>query len=159
MLSYFEAIGHLGRSKQKVCPELFLPLAQECISAGFPSPADEYTDARINLNETLIKNPSSTFFLRVSGTSMLGAGIMDGDLLLVDRSLEPYPNRIVVAILDGAFTVKRLTFYKGEIYLEAENPNHPKLNLNNYETIQIWGVAIYSIHRLDPIIQSPWTKL
>ena len=81
-----------------------LPLVSECISAGFPSPADNYIEAEINLNEELIKNPISTFLLRVQGDSMRNAGVLNGDLLIVDRSLNPQPGHVVVAILDGAFT-------------------------------------------------------
>ena len=128
------------------------------ISAGFPSPADEYIEAGIDLNEELIKHPSSTFFIRVSGSSMTEDGIMDGDLLVVDRSLEPRPNRIVVVILNGEFTLKKLIHYQGASYLEAKNSNHTKLDLHNFENIQIWGVAIYAIHRVDPIFHSPWVK-
>ena len=125
-----------------------LPLAGECIAAGFPSPANDYIEIGIDLNEQLIQNPSSTFFLRVSGHSMTGAGIHDGDLLVIDRSLEPQPGHIVVAILDGAFTLKRLTRHREWLYLEAEHPNYPSLDLRKYDNVQIWGVAIHSIHNL-----------
>ncbi len=129
---------------------LVLPLAGESISAGFPSPADDYLEVGIDLNKQLISHPASTFFLRVSGHSMNGAGINDGDLLVVDRSLDPHPGNIVIAILDGAFTLKRLTRHLGELRLEAENPDYPPLKLNNYGEVQIWGVATYSIHTLKP---------
>lgn len=95
------------------CQRLSLPLASEQVAAGFPSPADDYIDVGIDLNEQLIRHPSSTFFLRVSGDSMTGAGIHHGDLLVVDRSLEPCPGRVVVAVLDGAFTLKRLARHRG----------------------------------------------
>ena len=96
---------------------LSLPLASDQIAAGFPSPADDYIDVGIDLNEQLIRHPSSTFFLRVSGDSMTGAGIHHGDLLVVDRSLDPRPGRVVVAVLDGAFTLKRLARYCGHLRL------------------------------------------
>ncbi len=128
--------------------KLPLPLAGECIAAGFPSPADDYIEIGIDLNEQLIKNPTSTFFLRVSGHSMNGAGILNGDLLVVDRSLDPKPGHIVVAILDGDFTLKRLTNDQGIPYLEAENPNYPRIDLRHYGDVNIWGVAIHSIHNL-----------
>ena len=104
---------------------LSLPLANEYIAAGFPSPADDYIDIGIDLNELLIRHPTSTFFLRVSGHSMIGAGIQNGDLLVVDRSLDPKPGHIVIAVLDGAFTLKRMTFNRGVLSLEAEHPNYP----------------------------------
>ena len=118
------------------------------ISAGFPSPANDYLDIGIDLNEQLIKNPASTFFLRVSGNSMSGAGIQDGDLLIVDRSIDPHPGLIVVAILDGAFTLKRLILDQGNLYLAAEHPKYPRLDLRNYGDVYIWGVAVYAIHYL-----------
>ncbi len=138
---------------------LILPLASECVSAGFPSPADDYIDTGIDLNEELIKHPASTFFLRVSGHSMIGSGVKDGDLLLVDRSLDARPGSIVVAILDGNFTVKRLERHRGIICLEADHPSHPPIDLSCYENIQIWGVAIYSIHNLKHPSPSTWSKL
>jgi DNA polymerase V len=127
---------------------LQLPLAGDTVAAGFPSPADDYIDVGIDLNEALIRHPSSTFFLRVSGDSMTGAGIHHGDLLLVDRSLEPRPQRIVVAVLDGAFTLKRLTRHRGQLRLEAANPAYPPLELHQCGDVQIWGVAIHVIHPL-----------
>ena len=136
-------------SLKAVRPAISLPLASECIAAGFPSPADDYIDIGIDLNEQLIKHPMSTFFLRVNGHSMTGAGIYDGDLLIVDRSLDPQPGRIVVAILDSAFTLKRLTRHDGTLHLEAEHPDYPPINLHNYNDVQIWGVVIYSIHNLQ----------
>ncbi len=128
---------------------LFRPLFLEKITAGFPSPAEDYIDIAIDLNEHLIRHPSSTFFLRVSGQSMTGAGIYDGDLLVVDRSLDPKPGKIVVAILDGDFTVKQLTYHHNFPYLEAHNPDYPAIDLRKYGDVQIWGVAIYSIHNLQ----------
>ena len=127
-----------------------LPLAGESVSAGFPSPANDYLDIGIDLNEQLIRHPSSTFFLRVSGHSMAGAGIQDGDLVVVDRGLNAHPGQIVIAVLDGAFTIKRLVRQRNVLYLEAEHPNYPPIDLRNYDDNQIWGVAVYSIHRLGP---------
>ena len=127
---------------------LELPLATERVAAGFPSPADDYIDVGIDLNEQLIRHPSSTFFLRVSGHSMNGAGIHDGDLLVVDRSLDPKPGRIVIAVLDGAFTLKRLVRHQGRLRLEAANSAYPPLELHRCGDVQIWGVAIHVIHSL-----------
>ena len=127
---------------------LTLPLAGERVAAGFPSPADDYVEVGIDLNEQLIHHPTSTFFLRVSGDSMLGAGIHDGDLLVVDRSLDARPGRVVVAVLDGAFTLKRLVRHQGRLRLEAANSAYPPLELHCCGDVQIWGVAIHVIHPL-----------
>ena len=127
---------------------LTLPLAGERVAAGFPSPADDYVEVGIDLNEQLIHHPTSTFFLRVSGDSMLGAGIHDGDLLVVDRSLDARPGRVVVAVLDGAFTLKRLVRHRGRLRLEAANSAYPPLELHRCGDVQIWGVAIHVIHPL-----------
>ncbi len=129
--------------------QTFLPLEKGVVSAGFPSPAEDYLDTGIDLNEQLIRHPTSTFLLRISGDSMSNAGIHNGDLLIVDRSLEPKPGRIVVAILDGAFTLKRLVRYKNELRLEAENPQYPPIEFCYYDNIEIWGVATYSIHNIN----------
>ena len=129
--------------------ELLLPLAIGAVAAGFPSPADDYLDIGIDLNEQLIRNPTSTFFLRVSGNSMTEAGVQDGDLLIVDRSLDPKPGHTVVAVLDGEFTLKRLVHRQGVLYLEAGNPDYPPIDLRHYGEVQIWGVAVYSIHSLN----------
>lgn len=125
-----------------------LPLAEERVAAGFPSPADDYVEVGIDLNEQLIRHPTSTFFLRVSGHSMTGAGIHDGDLLVVDRGMDPRPGRVVVAILDGAFTLKRLTQHRGRLRLEAAHPDYPPFELHDSHDVQIWGVAIHVIHPL-----------
>ena len=127
---------------------LQLPLAGEQVAAGFPSPAEDYVDVGIDLNDQLIRHPTSTFFLRVSGDSMTGAGIHDGDLLVVDRSLNPRPGRVVVAVLDGGFTLKRLVRHQGRLRLEAANPNYPPLELQTCGDVQIWGVAVHVIHPL-----------
>ena len=127
---------------------LQLPLASEQVAAGFPSPAEDYVDVGIDLNDQLIRHPTSTFFLRVSGDSMTGAGIHDGDLLVVDRSLNPRPGRVVVAVLDGGFTLKRLVRHQGRLRLEAANPDFPPLELQTCGDVQIWGVAVHVIHPL-----------
>ena len=127
---------------------LLIPLATETISAGFPSPAEDYIELGIDLNKYLIKNPISTFFLRVSGNSMNNAGIYNDDLLIIDRSINPNPGHIVVALLDGEFTLKRLIKKQDTYYLKADKENYPAINLYEYIDIQIWGVAIYSIHEL-----------
>ena len=123
-----------------------IPLLNDSVSAGFPSPADDYTEESIDLNEHLISNPFSTFFLRVKGDSMINAGIKDKDLIIVDKSLIAKPGNIVIAMIDGEFTIKRLSIKNDELYLKAENHNYPDFSFKNYIDVQIWGVVIYSIH-------------
>ena len=126
-----------------------IPFASETISAGFPSPAEDYVEPGIDLNKYLIRNPVSTFFLRVSGNSMNNAGIYNNDLLIIDRSINPTPGHIVVALLDGEFTLKRLIKKENNYYLKADKENYPAINLYEYIDIEIWGVATYSIHELQ----------
>ena len=123
-----------------------VPLLNDSVSAGFPSPADDYTEENIDLNEHLISNPFSTFFLRVKGDSMINAGIKDKDLIIVDKSLIAKPGNIVIAMIDGEFTIKRLSIKNDELYLKAENHNYPDFRFKNHIDVQIWGVVIYSIH-------------
>ena len=135
-------------SSEKASSRLLIPLLKETISAGFPSPAEDYIEIGIDLNKYLIKNPISTFVLRVSGNSMNNAGIYNNDLLIIDRSINPNPGHIVVALLDGEFTLKRLIKEEDNYYLKADKENYPSINLYEYIDIQIWGVATYSIHEL-----------
>ena len=135
-------------AEKEVFPTRLFPLSSERVSAGFPSPAEEYLELGIDLNQYLIKNPISTFFLRVSGNSMNKSGIYNNDLLIIDRSINPNPGHIVVALLDGEFTLKRLIKEKNNYYLKADKENYPAINLYEYLDIEIWGVAIYSIHEL-----------
>ena len=123
-----------------------LPLLGDSVSAGFPSRADDYTEQNIDLNEHLIRNPFSTFFLRVKGDSMINSGIQSHDLIIVDKSLIAKPGNIVIAMIDGEFTVKRLEKKNDELYLKSENNDYPDFNFKNHNEIQIWGVVIYSIH-------------
>ena len=125
---------------------LKIPLLSDYVSAGFPSPADDYKEENIDLNEHLISNPFSTFFLRVKGDSMINAGIKDKDLIIVDKSLTAKPGNIVIALIDGEFTIKRLSMKNNELYLKAENLNYPEFRFKNHIEVQIWGVVIYSIH-------------
>ncbi len=123
-----------------------IPLLADSVSAGFPSPADDYTEENIDLNEHLISNPFSTFFLRVKGDSMINAGIKDKDLIIVDKSLTARPGNIIIAMIDGEFTIKRLSIKNNELYLKSENHNYPDFRFKNHIDVQIWGVVIYSIH-------------
>ena len=101
------------------------------MQAGFPSPADDYLEGALDLNEHLIRYPAATFFLRVIGDSMVGAGIHSGDLLIVDRSINPVDGRIVIAIIDGELTVKRLSQQHGKVRLISENPNYPTIKIRD----------------------------
>jgi len=123
-----------------------IPLLNDSVSAGFPSPADDYTEDNIDLNEHLISNPFSTFFLRVKGDSMINAGIKDKDLIIVDKSLTAKPGNIIIAMVDGEFTIKRLSIKNNELYLKSENHHYPDFRFKNHLDVQIWGVVIYSIH-------------
>ena len=125
-----------------------LPLYLSKIYAGFPSPADDYLDRRLDLNEFLIKHPAATFFVRVEGDSMVDAGIYSGDILIVDRSLEPKNNKIIVAVVNGEFTVKRFRKTKGKIYLLSENPDFNPIEVTDETDFEVWGVVIHVIHSL-----------
>lgn len=128
--------------------QLPLPLAITHIPAGFPSPGDDYLDKKLDLNEFLITHPAATFFVRVQGESMIQAGINSGDILIVDRALEPTPGKIVIAALDGELTVKRIQKIDGKLYLASENPKFPPLEINPEQSLTIWGVVTYVIHQV-----------
>lgn len=120
----------------------------ESVAAGFPSPAQDYQTAPINLSEYLIRDLNSTFLVRVSGDSMEGAGISDGDELIVDRSLTARDMSVVIAILDGEMTVKRLRLINGGVVLQAENPSYPSIQVRELSELDIWGVVIKCIHNV-----------
>lgn len=124
-----------------------LPFFSTKISAGFPSPAEDFIEKKLDLNEYLIKNPSATFFIKVSGHSMKNAGIFDGDILVVDRSIEPSDNKIVIGVVNGEFTVKRLTKENNKLYLMPENPDFKPLEINESMDVSVWGVVTYTIHK------------
>jgi len=127
--------------------KLFFPLSSSDISAGFPSPADDYFDKTLDLNEYLIKNPASSFLLRVKGDSMVDAGIFEGDIVIVDKALEASNGKIVIAIVDGEFTIKRIMEKKGKLFLKAENPNYKAIEVTEEMDVKIWGVVCYTIHK------------
>lgn len=122
--------------------------APTAVPAGFPSPAQDYYDAPLDLMEHLVKDRTSTFILRVSGSSMEGAGISDGDELIVDRALSPNDGSVVVAILDGELTVKRLRITVRGVVLQAENASYPDLTVGELSELDIWGVAVTCLHAL-----------
>ncbi len=131
-------------------PRLTLPLFGCPVLAGFPSPATDYVSEHLDLNEHLIAHKEATFFVRAKGLSMVGAGIQDGDLLVVDRSLTPVHRCVVIAVVDGEFTCKRLYKHAGRIRLIAENPEFPAIDFNDGQELQIWGVVTNVIHRMLP---------
>ncbi|MBT4868934.1 MAG: translesion error-prone DNA polymerase V autoproteolytic subunit [Polaribacter sp.] len=118
------------------------------ISAGFPSPADDFRETRISLDDELIQNKDATFFAKVKGQSMIDAGLDDNDLLVIDRSLEPTNNKIAVCFLDGEFTVKRLRVEKNEVWLQPENPNYPIISITEENDFVIWGIVTNVIKKV-----------
>lgn len=120
------------------------------VAAGFPSPAENYIEEKLNLDKHLIKNKESTFFVRVSGDSMINVGIFDNDILVVDRSLIPVRQSIVIASIDGELVVKKLVKdqIKKDFYLKSENKNYPDIRLNSNSDTIIWGIVTYTIHSL-----------
>lgn len=116
--------------------------------AGWPSPAEDYVEEVLDLHHLLVKNPPATYFLRAMGHSMTGAGIHDGDLLVVDRSREARSGRVVIAKVAGELTIKRLLKKNGRIFLAAENPDYPDFDVTGREDADIWGVVTYVIHSL-----------
>ena len=118
------------------------------VPAGFPSPADDYIDCHLDLHEHLIEHPAATFYVRASGDSMVGAGIHDGDLLIVDRAVEPRDGHIVIAVVHGELTVKRLRRRQGRLYLVSDGNAHPPLAITEEMDLLIWGVCRHVIHGL-----------
>jgi len=122
-----------------------MPYFDTGISAGFPSPADDFMENRLSLDVTLIDDTESTFFARVNGNSMIGAGLYDGDLLVIDRSVEPYDGCIAVCFVEGEFTVKRIKKEKNRVTLMPENPDYEPIVIEGETILIIWGVVNYSI--------------
>lgn len=127
---------------------LKIPFYATAVPAGFPSPADDYLDKRLDLNELVIRHPAATFFVKVEGTSMVGAGIHPGDTLVVDRAVQPAGERVVVAVVDGEFTVKRIRKRGARLFLLSENPAVAPLEVPPQADFQVWGVVTYVVHRV-----------
>ena len=123
-------------------------LAEEGISAGFPSPADDFKEIRISLDKELVKNKEATFYARVNGDSMIGAGLDDGDLLVIDRSLDPENGKIAVCLIDRDFTVKRIKKEKNKLFLVPENKNYNSIELKEDNELIIWGIVEYVIKKV-----------
>ena len=126
---------------------LILPVAGDCVRAGFPSPAEDFQVERLDLTSILVSHPQATFFLRLRGDSMRDAGLFDGDLLVVNRALKPAHQDIVIAVVDGEFTCKTLWLKFGRMKLVAANPTYPEIVPKEGQTIEVWGVVTASIKR------------
>jgi len=124
------------------------PLFMVPVAAGFPSPAEDYLEGKLDLNKYLIKHPAATFFVRVTGDSMVAAGIHPGDILIVDRSIEPSDKKVVIAVIEGELTVKRIRMLKGKIVLMPENEKYKPLQIDGEMNFEIWGVVTNVIHPL-----------
>ena len=118
------------------------------ISAGFPSPAEDFSENRLSLDDELVKNKETTFYARVSGQSMIGAGLDDNDLLVIDRSIAPTNNKIAVCFLDGEFTVKRLKVESSGVWLQPENPNYQAIQVTSENNFIIWGIVTNVVKKL-----------
>lgn len=127
--------------------ELRLHFAEQGVSAGFPSPAFDFEDTSIDLNEHLISNPAATFYGRVKGDSLKNAGISDGDLLIIDRSSEPANGKIAVCYIDGEFTAKRIQISESEVLLIPENENYETIRVTEENDFLIWGIVSYAIKK------------
>lgn len=125
--------------------ELYLPYVEEGISAGFPSPALDFIDQSIDLNRHLVKHPSATFYGRVKGYSLKNAGIDDGDLMVIDRSLEPVNGKIAVCFIDGEFTAKRIKVTKEEVWLMPDNEDYSPIKITEDNHLMIWGIVTHVI--------------
>jgi len=123
-----------------------LPFSQSFVKAGFPSPAQDYIEDRVDIFNRIVRNPTSTFLVRAKGDSMEGRGIQSGDILVVDKSLLAKNNSIVVAYIDGEFTVKRFFKSSNRVYLYPANDNYKSIEINKENDFQIWGVVTFVIH-------------
>jgi DNA polymerase V len=127
---------------------LRVPMMAWPAACGFPSPAEDYVDRPLDFNELLIEHPAATFAIRIEGDSMTGAGIFPGDIAVVDRAREPVNGSIILALLDGAFTVKRYRMKDGAVVLQAENPGFADMRLTDGQSFEVWGVITRSIRML-----------
>jgi|TARA_Y100000817_G_scaffold81563_1_gene62804 DNA polymerase V len=127
-------------------PTLTLDLYSNPVSAGFPSPAEDHLDSSLDLNEYLIKHPSATFYIYAKGHSMNDIGIYDGDVMIVDRALEAKSKDIIIAVINGEFTVKRIYIKNNSIYLVPENKTFKSILVEDDMDFQIWGVVTHTIH-------------
>lgn len=129
-------------------PPAGAPLMSSAVVAGFPSPAEQYVERPLDLNDYLVARPAATYFVRAAGDSMVGAGVLDGDLLVVDRSLEPSDGAMVIACVDGEFTVKTYRRDREGVRLEAANAAYPPIRFTGEMELRVFGVVTAVIHRL-----------
>ena len=136
--------------KQEAAPsgEQLSAMAQSGIHAGFPSPASDYMTQAIDLNKELVKHPAATFYGRVVGDSMIDAGVDEGDILVIDKSLEPQDGDMAVCFVDGEFTLKNLHFHDGGLTLRPANPRYPKIEISEGVDFKMWGVVTYVIKKV-----------
>ncbi len=125
-----------------------IPYFEACVSAGFPSPAEDYSEIKLDLNKLLITNPISTFYVRVKGMSMKDAGILEGDMLIVDRSKLPTDNCIAICVINSEFTVKRIKKTKTALYLFPENIDFKPLKITDDMDFYIWGIVTFVVHKI-----------
>ena len=125
-----------------------VPMATSSVAAGFPSPADDYLERPLDFNELLIQNPAATFAVRIAGESMTGAGLFPNDIAVVNRSLPPKNGSIVMALVDGEFTIKRYRVRGSKIWLQAENPKYGDILVNEGSAYEIWGVICHAVRML-----------
>ncbi|MBX0332908.1 translesion error-prone DNA polymerase V autoproteolytic subunit [Pontibacter sp. HSC-14F20] len=131
-------------------PDLLeLPFSQSYVAAGFPSPAEDYLEDKINLEKLLIHNPTATFLVRVRGESMRDARLHNDDIIVVDRSLKPGHGHIIIAVVDGEFTVKRLLHKGGKKYLQPANEQFPSMEITEAMDFRSWGVVVWSLHKVN----------
>ena len=147
-LSRIHSAPALGFYTPDLTTELVLPLAASPISAGFPSPAEEFFGLQLDLNEELIKHPEATFYARVKGHSMKDAGIQDGDLLVIDKAQEPKDGCVAVCAIDGEFTLKRLAVEKDSIYLMPANDEFKPIKITEENDFLVWGIVAYVVHKV-----------
>ncbi len=127
--------------------KLKVPLV-EGLKAGFPSPAEDYAEPTLDLNRHVVRNPASTFYARISGDSMEGAGISDGDIVVIDKSLEPKDGSVAVCFIDGEFTLKRILIDKGRLWLQPANPKFKPIEITEENHFVVWGIVTYIIKKL-----------
>ncbi|MBW2648255.1 MAG: translesion error-prone DNA polymerase V autoproteolytic subunit [Deltaproteobacteria bacterium] len=143
MVMKVQAIYHPDQSTECRRPLFMVP-----VSAGFPSPAEDYIEEKLDLNKYLVKHPAATFFVKVTGNSMIDAGIHNGDMLIVDRSIKPANKKIVIAVVNGELTVRRIRVTKDKISLVSENKNYKPLQIEEEMGFEVWGVVTNVIHPL-----------
>lgn len=142
-------INNLTFLKPKNSNSLGQWFVEQGVSAGFPSPADDFKELRISLDKELVSNEEATFYARVNGDSMIGAGLEDGDLIIIDRSLNPESGKIAVCFVDGEFTVKRIEKKGSKLFLKPENKNYLKIEIKDGNDLKIWGIVTYVIKALN----------